>query len=128
MLTQFVAWYLVVLLIQAAALPLAARLFGALPERGYALARPLGILLTGLLFWLGYSLGLVRNEAGGAWLALLAFAALSVALGRREIARWRRGEWRFGSSRNSSSWSRSRSGRPCAHTTPPPTTPKSRWT
>ena len=95
MLTQFVAWYLVILLIHVVALPLAARLFGALPERGYALARPLGILLTGLLFWLGYSLGLVRNEAGGAWLALLAFAALSVALGRREIARWRRGEWRL---------------------------------
>ena len=95
MLTQFLLWYLVVLLIHVAALPLAARLFGALPDRGYALARPLGILLTGYLFWLGYSLGLVRSEAGGAWLALLAFAALSVALGRGEIAQWRRGGRRF---------------------------------
>ena len=66
-------------------LPLALRYFVQLPDRGYALARPLGILLFGLLFWLGYSYGLVRNEAGGAWLAVFGLAALSVAAGWRQL-------------------------------------------
>lgn len=89
MIVQFLGWYLVVALLGLAALPLTLRLFGALPERGYAFARPLGILLTGYLFWLAYALGLLRNETGGAWLALLLFAALSLWLGRGHLARLR---------------------------------------
>jgi len=80
---QFLAVYLVIQLLSVAALPLALRFFAALPDRGYAFARLLGILLTGYIFWIGYSLGLLRNEIGGAWLALLLVAAISVVVGRR---------------------------------------------
>jgi YYY domain-containing protein len=84
---QFLAVYLVVQVITVAALPLALRFFAALPDRGYVFARLLGILLTGYLFWSGYSVGLLRNEIGGAWLALVAVAVISVVVGRKGIRR-----------------------------------------
>lgn len=101
-LLDFVIWYVIVQLISLAALPLALRLFVHLPDRGYTLAKSLGILLCGGLFWLGYSYGLLRNEPGGAWLALLLVAGISLVLGRGEVAglwRTRRlpvaGGWRY---------------------------------
>ncbi|MFO7631659.1 MAG: DUF2298 domain-containing protein [Caldilinea sp.] len=83
LISQFVAVYLVVQIMTVAALPLALRFFAALPDRGYAFARLLGILLTGYLFWIGYSVGILRNEIGGAWLALVVVAVISVVVGRR---------------------------------------------
>ena len=83
---DFLLWYLVVQLISLAALPLALRLFGALPDRGYAFAKSLGILLVGVLLWLGTSYGILRNEAGGAWLALALVAVLGAVAGREQIA------------------------------------------
>jgi len=84
---QFLAVYLAIQLVTVAALPLALHFFAALPDRGYAFARPLGILLTGYIFWIGYSFGLLRNEIGGAWLAVGVVAAISVVVGRKEIQR-----------------------------------------
>ncbi|BAM01079.1 MULTISPECIES: DUF2298 domain-containing protein [Caldilinea] len=81
---QFFAVYLVVQVMAAAALPLALRFFAALPDRGYAFSRLLGILLTGYCFWIAYSLGLLRNDIGGAWLALIGVAIISVVAGRRK--------------------------------------------
>ncbi len=83
MIWQFISWYLVIQLITLAALPLTLTIFTNLPDRGYAFAKSLGILLVGFLFWLGYSYGLLRNELGGAWLALLILAVLSASAGRR---------------------------------------------
>lgn len=80
---QFLAVYLVVQIITVAALPLALRFFAALPDRGYAFARLLGILLTGYLFWIGYSIGVWQNEIGGAWLALVTVAVIGVVVGRK---------------------------------------------
>ncbi len=93
MLLQFVLWYVVMTIVALAVYPLALRLFEGIPA-GSLLALPLGVLLTGYLFWLGYSLGLLRNEAGGAWLALLAVAAVSAWLGRGWRARAERIEYR----------------------------------
>ncbi|MCL4834821.1 MAG: hypothetical protein KJZ86_20440 [Caldilineaceae bacterium] len=99
---DFFVWYLVVQLIALAALPLCLRLFVNLPDRGYAFAKSLGILLVGGLLWLGNSYGLLRNEAGGAWLAFGLMAGLSLAAGGREVARiWQErrlpfaGGWRY---------------------------------
>jgi YYY domain-containing protein len=89
MISQFFAWYLVVQLITLVSLPLAARLFANLADRGYALTKSLGILLVGLVLWLGTSYGLLRNEVGGAWLALVVVAAASLTLGRSAISAWR---------------------------------------
>ncbi len=95
MFLQFLAWYLVIFLIHLATLPLTLRLFAVLPDKGYAFGRSLGILLVGYLFWLGYSLGLIRNEMGGAWLSLLMVAAGAFYLGRNQLTDLRSGALRL---------------------------------
>lgn len=74
---QFLAWYLAVSLLGLLTFPLAFRLFPALADRGYSLARVLGLLLWGYIFWLLASLGIASNNLGGLILALLILAGLS---------------------------------------------------
>ena len=74
-----VVWWLWMQVLGLAALPLAYRFFRRLPDRGYAFARPLGLLLTSYVLWLGASLGLLRNTVGGALFSLLLVAAVSLA-------------------------------------------------
>lgn len=69
-------WYVVVQLLGVAALPIAARFFGGLPDRGYAFARPLGLLLVGVLLWFGALFGVWTNT--GATVALLLVAVAVV--------------------------------------------------
>ena len=78
-------WWLLLQLFGLVGLPLAFRLLGNLPGRGYAFARPLGLLLTGYLVWLGGSLGFWRNSVGGTLLAMLLVAGVGIWLysGRR---------------------------------------------
>ena len=71
MVTQFLAWYVVMQLIGLLALPLAWRLLAFLPDRGYASARALGVLLVSYGLWIAYSFGLLRFEPGSAWLMVL---------------------------------------------------------
>lgn len=78
MISQFLSWYLIVQLITLLALPLTASLFRHLPDRGYAFAKSLGILLVALFLWLGTAYGLLRNEAGGAWVSLLLMGGLGI--------------------------------------------------
>jgi len=88
-LVAFLTWYIVIQLASAAVLPLAVRFFAQLPDRGYAFAKILGPFLAGVTLWLGTSYGLLRNEAGGAWLALAIVAGLSYGFGGWGIAsRW----------------------------------------
>ncbi len=49
--SDVLAWWLIVELLGIAALPLAAVLFAWLPDRGWALAKPLGVLVVGWLVW-----------------------------------------------------------------------------
>ena len=74
----FLGWYAVTQAVGVAAMGLTLRNFCALPDRGYAFSRVLGIFLVSLVLWLGTSYGLLRNTAGGAWAALLLLALLSV--------------------------------------------------
>ena len=85
MIRQFLSWYLVIQLITLLALPLCVRLFRYLPDRGYAFAKSLGVLLVSLILWLGTSYGLMRNDTGGAWFALFIVAMISLLLGRRLV-------------------------------------------
>ena len=80
----FLSWYLTAQVVSIAATPLTLRYFRALPDGGYAFARVVGILLVSLLLWLGTSYGVLRNTAGGAWLALLLVALLSVLVFQRQ--------------------------------------------
>jgi YYY domain-containing protein len=80
---SFLNWYIAATLAGGVALPLAFRLFHLLPDRGYTLARPLGLLATGYGFWLLGTLGFLRNDAGGVLIA----AALVLIGGLAWLAR-----------------------------------------
>ncbi len=84
---DFLSWYVILMLAGWAALPLAQRALTNLPDRGYTLAKPLGLLLWGFAFWLLTSLGLLQNTTGGVLFALMLVAGLSfwLAGGRRGI-------------------------------------------
>ena len=85
------AWWLASSLLGLLALPLVFRIFHRLPDRGYAFARPLGLLVSSYVLWLGASLGFIPNSRGGALGAVLILAAIGVALGQRaEIRDWLR--------------------------------------
>lgn len=83
---DFLLWYLFLLALGWLSFPIAYRLMPNLADRGFALARPLGLLIWGYIFWLLASLQFVRNDAGGMLLALLFVAGLS-ALSLK--GRWR---------------------------------------
>ncbi len=74
MLTSILIWWLVVQALGLAGMPLARFLFRALPDRGYAFGKTLGLLLTGYLAWLLAMLGLAPFGRG-----LLVACALAVA-------------------------------------------------
>lgn len=78
-----VAWWFWLQVMGLAALPLTHRFFARLPGRGYAFARPLGLLLSCYVLWLGGSLGLLRNSTGGALLAIGLVAAVSLVVYHR---------------------------------------------
>ena len=70
-------WWLLVTLAGGAVLPLVRRLLPALPDEGYTLARAMGMLLVGYVFWLLSTLGFLVNNEGSivlAWVLVLAFA------------------------------------------------------
>jgi len=90
---QFFLWYLLITMVGWLAFPLAYRLFPALAERGFSLARPLGLLVWGYAFWVMASLGLIQNDGGGLALALILLAALSVAGLRSREKRQALVEW-----------------------------------
>jgi YYY domain-containing protein len=78
-LLQIFSWWLLIQLLGLIALPLTYRLFKWLPGRGYAFAKPVGLLLTSYLLWLGTSLGYLRNTVGGALVAMALTAGISLA-------------------------------------------------
>src|SRR6185295_8268414 len=83
MATQIIIWWLVIQAFGLAGLPLARFLFRALPDHGYAFAKPLGLLLTAYLAWLLAMLGLAPFGTG-----LLVVSALVVgAIGLLAIRR-----------------------------------------
>ena len=75
-----VVWWVWIQIIGLAALPLTFRFFRRLPDRGYAFARPLGLLLTTYVLWLGGSFGLLRNSVGGALFSIAAVALASAII------------------------------------------------
>ncbi|RME44524.1 MAG: hypothetical protein D6796_11665, partial [Caldilineae bacterium] len=80
-------------------LPVAFTLFKNLPDRGYAFARPLGLLLTGYVLWLAGSLGLLRNNSGGLLLAMAMVAIFGWVWQRQQgeggLRDWLASHWRY---------------------------------
>jgi YYY domain-containing protein len=79
-------WYLVLQLFGLAALPLTLRLLRHLPGRGYAFARPLGLVVGGWAFWLMLTLtpGWLPNSALTMLAALALLATAGAALWLRQ--------------------------------------------
>jgi YYY domain-containing protein len=90
---QFFLWYLLITLVGWLAFPLAYRLFPALAERGYSLARPLGLLVWAYVFWMMASLGVIQNDGGGLLLALLVLVVLSGLTLRKKETRQALWDW-----------------------------------
>lgn len=72
------SWYVVVEVMGLLAFVSAWPWLSRLPERGYCVSKSLGVLATGLALWLGTAYGVLRNEPGGAVLALAVLAAMAV--------------------------------------------------
>ncbi len=90
---DLVRWYVVIQLIGIAALPIAARFFGGLPDRGYAFARPLGLLVVGVLLWFGAIFGFWTNT--GAMIAVLVVVVALVGwLGLPDAVATVKGLWK----------------------------------
>jgi uncharacterized membrane protein len=87
-------WWLISGLLGLLALPTAWRLFRKLPDRGYAFARPIGLLIAAYVYWLGTSLGFLRNGSGSAIAGVVILGAIGFWAGRgrwREFADWFKG-------------------------------------
>ena len=80
----FLSWYVLITVVGLLAFPIAYRIFTRLPDRGYALARPFGLLLWGFIFWLLASLHILQNDLGGVLLALLLVLGASALVIRKE--------------------------------------------
>lgn len=92
-------WWVLLLLLSFAALPVTLRFLRFLPERGYAFAKPLALLLWVYPFWLLTSLGFLQNSFGALAFLLVALAVLSwgVLRGRGEnsVIAWLRANWKY---------------------------------
>lgn len=73
-----ISWWLAIQVLGFAAWPLAARWLRWLPDRGYLLAKPIGLLFVSYGLWLLATLGVIQNSAGGIIVVLIGFTTLSV--------------------------------------------------
>ena len=62
-----VIWWVALQLFGFAVLPLTMRVFQFLPARGWAFARPVGLLVIGFVLWQGATFGLLSNT----WASIL---------------------------------------------------------
>ncbi|MFQ5343619.1 MAG: DUF2298 domain-containing protein, partial [Anaerolineae bacterium] len=87
--SAFLTWYLILEILGLITLPIAFRLFRWLPDRGYALAKPLGLLLTGYGLWVLVSFRFLRNTRIG-----IVFVMLLVAAGAAYLVAQQQAEFR----------------------------------
>ncbi|MDX1688116.1 MAG: DUF2298 domain-containing protein [Candidatus Promineifilaceae bacterium] len=78
-----VRWWAALMVLGAAALPLAFTLLRWLPDRGYAFVKMMGLLVVTYLFWLLGSLGFLANNVGSLVFCLVLFGAASAWVYRR---------------------------------------------
>ena len=71
-------WWLALFGISALATPLSWRLLTVLPDRGYAFARLIGLLIVSYFFWILVSFGFLGNNLGGILFACFILALLSL--------------------------------------------------
>lgn len=94
------AWWLWITLAGLAVFPLCLRLLGGLPDKGYSLARAVGLLLIATLYWLMASYGFFDNARGNiilTWTLVLvgSLTFLATRAARDDLATWWRENWLF---------------------------------
>src|SRR4030042_1673950 len=82
-------WWAAVFLVGLAAFPLTFAFFRFLPDRGYAFAKPLGLVLMTYALWIGVTLSILPNNRLSLILILegMALASIIVAARRRSESR-----------------------------------------
>jgi YYY domain-containing protein len=81
---DFLRWYLILTIFALAALPLGWTWFRHLPDRGWGLLRPLGLLLGGFFIWLLGSLQMLNLNAGSGFGAVVVLLAVGLVV----LHRW----------------------------------------
>ena len=89
----FLAWYLLISALGWVTFPLTFRLFPALADRGFSLARTFGLLIWAYVFWMMTSLGMAQNDSGGLILGLAILAGISGFGLKQKEMRKSLGEW-----------------------------------
>jgi YYY domain-containing protein len=79
-LVYFLSWWFILQILGWLSLPIVHRIFGWLPDRGYAFTKPVGLLIISYIVWLGASTRILSNDLGGIFVALLLLAAISTWL------------------------------------------------
>ena len=79
-------WWSAIQLVGLVAFPLTFAFFQRLPDRGYAFAKPLGLVFLGYILWMGATIGLFPNGRGAVILILAVLAIVSFIVASR---RWR---------------------------------------
>ncbi len=95
MILNAILWYAGMLLAGGLAFPVAARLLPFLPDRGWALSKPLGLLIWAYAYWLLTVLQVTPNGIGAVLLGLAALVALSLWCSRAEMWAWLGGQRRL---------------------------------
>jgi YYY domain-containing protein len=70
-------WWLIIQILGLAVWPLLTRWLRWLPDRGYMLAKPIGLLFVAYGVWILATLGVLQNTTGGILVVLIAVAVLS---------------------------------------------------
>ena len=71
-------WWLIIQVLGLAVWPLLTRWLRWLPDRGYMLAKPIGLLLVSYGLWILATFNLIQNTTGGIIVVLIGVAVLSV--------------------------------------------------
>ncbi len=93
-----IVWLLAMELAALALVPLAVMLFRGLPDRGFLLTKPLGVLVLSYLAYAPASIGLMKFTRAEIALGLALMLIVGGATGwlwRGEIASWFKARWRF---------------------------------
>jgi YYY domain-containing protein len=88
-------WWLIIQILGLAVWPLLTRWLRWLPDRGYLLAKPIGLLFVSYGVWMLATLGVLQNTTGGIIVVLIAVAALSAWAWWNQASETRVNLWSF---------------------------------
>lgn len=92
-------WWALLVLLGFAALPVTMRFLRFLPDRGYAFAKPLALLLWIYPFWLLAVLGFIQNSFGALAIMIVVIAIVAWGLlrgkGPDSVLAWLRAHWKY---------------------------------